>query len=62
MDDAVPAYQEMKRVKERSTIRAHILINPDGSVSVSDWDDKTVSVESMEKTHKNVQEQVAIYA
>ena len=60
MDDAVPAYQEMKRVKERSTIRVHILINPDGSVSVSDWDDKTVSVESMEKTHKNVQEQVAI--
>lgn len=60
MNDAVPAYQEWKRVKERGTIRLYVLVNPDGSVALADWDGKAAGFESLDTVHKNVQEQVAM--
>lgn len=60
MDDAIPAFQEMQRVKNREIMHLHVLINPDGSVNISNDDKVIATADSMDYAPKNVQEQVAM--
>ena len=60
MDDAIPAFQEMKRVRNREVMHLHVLINPDGSVSLSSDGSVLATSGSMDYAPKNVQEQVAM--
>lgn len=60
MDNAIPAFQEMQRVKTREVMHLHVLINPDGSVNLSGAENVLATADSIDNVHKNVQEHVAM--
>jgi hypothetical protein len=60
MDDAIPAFQEMQRVKNREIMHLHIMINPDRSVNISNDDKVIATADSMDSVHKNIQEHIAM--